>query len=380
MEVIRPNQPRIIIFFSTKTFPPTTADHFYISDFSKSMSKIKEIDYYLVLNRKRNFNFEGINCIELKLIKNGFLKSTLFQLLYKIPILFRAFKQKKVIFITNDKYVGIVLRFWNSILFQRHTIVGDWHHKSSPLVDRLFLQSCDKNIYISSGMKKYAEQISTNNIGGNSILSPMGVNPNTFDIELSKRDARTELNLPIGKKIFGYFGRFTTFGQEKGIRICLESLIDLPDDYFFVAAGATEEDLNTYTKIAKELQVFDKMTLLGTQSQSKLAIYQKACDVLVAPYPNTPHYAHNMSPMKLFEYMVAKRPIVASRLDSMTSIIDEGIFYFNPDDKLDFIIKIIDANNLDEHSDRVVRVYNDAFKYSWDSKAKLIVSFLNRKA
>jgi len=370
------NQKITVVFFSTKTYPPTTADHFYVSDFSKSMSKLKEIDYYLVLNRKKDFDFEGTNCIELKLIKNRFLKSTFIQLLYKIPLLFRSFKNKEIIFITNDKYVAILLNVWNKVLFQGHTVVGDWHHKSGAVLDFFFVRSCDKHIFISLGMEKYVTSIAKHTPTSNYILSPMGVNPSTFDITLSKKDSRIELNLPIDKKIFGYFGRFTTFGQEKGVQICLEALKNLPEDFIFIAAGGTTQELATYTEIAKNVGVSDRCILLGSQQQKELAKYQKACDVLVAPYPNTPHYAYDMSPMKLFEYMVAKRPIVASRLDSMTSIITDGIFYFQPDDKADFIKKLLEASTFEHDSDVVLGVYNTAFTFSWDSKAKQIVSFL----
>jgi glycosyltransferase involved in cell wall biosynthesis len=50
----------------------------------------------------------------------------------------------------------------------------------------------------------------------------------------------------------------------------------------------------------------------------------RAFDVCVMPFPNTPHYRTDMSPLKMFEYMAAGRAIVATDLPSVREVLTDG--------------------------------------------------------
>ena len=55
-----------------------------------------------------------------------------------------------------------------------------------------------------------------------------------------------------------------------------------------------------------------------------VATWLAAVDVGAMPYPATEHYATAMSPLKLFEYMAAGLPIVATDLPALREVLHDG--------------------------------------------------------
>ncbi len=112
----------------------------------------------------------------------------------------------------------------------------------------------------------------------------------------------------------------------------------------------------------------------------KLAIYQKACDALLMPFPFTKHYAYYMSPLKMFEYMASKRPIIASDLPSIREILNKNN---------SILVQPDDFNDLSDGVDRIIinkelsrRLAEQAFKdvqeYSWMKRVNRILNFIKK--
>ena len=135
------------------------------------------------------------------------------------------------------------------------------------------------------------------------LVSPDGVDMDIFDIDLSKERARDILGLLSHKKIIGYFGRFRTMGMGKGIEDILSALKNLDDNIMFVCVGGDSAGVAYYKEKVRDAGLSDRVVLLESVSRNKLAQYQKACDALLMPFPNTKHYAYYMSPLKMFEYI-----------------------------------------------------------------------------
>jgi glycosyltransferase involved in cell wall biosynthesis len=53
--------------------------------------------------------------------------------------------------------------------------------------------------------------------------------------------------------------------------------------------------------------------------------YQVAADVLLAPYGQELTWAGYTSPLKIFEYLAAGRPIVASHLPVLSEVLSHGV-------------------------------------------------------
>jgi len=199
-----------------------------------------------------------------------------------------------------------------------------------------------------------------------------GVNLNKFNINISKDRAREILNLPKDKIIASYVGSLYMWKQY--VKTFLDSFKYINNkNVLYLIVGGTEEQS---TKLRKIYSNYENIKFIPYVSHSKVPLYLKASDILVISYTSNNIKMRNyLAPLKLFEYMASKRPIVASDLPSIRKIVSEDdVLFFRPDDERDLAEKI---DLLIEDKDLQIKLSNNAFKkvqnYTWENRAKKIV-------
>lgn len=100
----------------------------------------------------------------------------------------------------------------------------------------------------------------------------------------------------------------------KGVDLLIDIAKDLPH-IKFALAGGNETQIKAYQQMTRDKQV-NNVTFLGYLEQNRLASLLQAADILVAPHCSG-EAATFTSPMKLFDYMSAGVPIVATEIPSM---------------------------------------------------------------
>lgn len=213
------------------------------------------------------------------------------------------------------------------------------------------------------------------------LVAPDAVDLTLFDPPVTKDDARERLGLPRDAHIVGYMGRLKTMGMEKGLTTILDALEQLPDPPRLLAVGGASEDREEYQEAASARHLNGKTLFIERVPQEKLALYQKACDVLLMPFPNLEHYAYYMSPLKMFEYMASGRPIIASDLPSVREILNkENAVLVPPEDAEALARAIEDLLNDPEKAERLAkRARKDVEAHTWEQRAEKIVRFINQK-
>ena len=112
----------------------------------------------------------------------------------------------------------------------------------------------------------------------------------------------------------------------------------------------------------------------------KIGNFQKACDILLMPFPWCEHYAYYMSPLKMFEYMASQRPIIASDLPSIREVLDEKNCLFCKPDNADDLAEKINFLVVKDNFGRSIaaEAYNKVKDYTWAKRAKNILEFINK--
>jgi glycosyltransferase involved in cell wall biosynthesis len=152
------------------------------------------------------------------------------------------------------------------------------------------------------------------------------VNPNGVDVdrlepyrERTPARWRQTLGLPDVATI-GFIG---TFGRWHGVELLPELIAEVPDARWILIGGG-----GLFDEVRDEIETRDlaaRVTMSGVVPHESALRMLACCDVCVSPHvPNpdgTPFFG---SPTKLFEYMGLAKPIVASDLDQIGAVIQDG--------------------------------------------------------
>lgn len=192
---------------------------------------------------------------------------------------------------------------------------------------------------------------------------------------VKKEDARSRLGLPRDKKIAVYVGSFYAW---KGIYVLAEAAKILSEDVLIVAVGGKENELKEIQKYLDTRRIINFKTTGYIQDAAKRDLYRAAADVLVLPNTSKEKISElYTSPLKLFSYMAARRPIVVSDLPSLREMLNESNAVLvkpdSPHDLADGIRKVI---SNPEWADKLsARAFADVQDHTWDKRAEKILSF-----
>jgi len=121
----------------------------------------------------------------------------------------------------------------------------------------------------------------------------------------------------------GYAGHLYPW---KGVDLVIEAVAALQDARGLIIGGhAQESDLARVQALAKARYCSERTTFTGMVAHAEVPARLREADVLVLPNPSSALSHAFTSPLKLFEYMAAGRPIVASDLPSIREVLSDGV-------------------------------------------------------
>ena len=169
----------------------------------------------------------------------------------------------------------------------------------------------------------------------------------------------------------------------KGMELIVPLAKILPD-YEFHIIGGTDEDILHWKQISKS----NNIIFHGFVLNKDLYKYYEQFDILIAPYQTVKSKGKSFgtvdkwaSPMKIFEYMAYKKPIVASDLPMIREILVNRVngMLCDPEDVNSWAdtIKLLTFDSA--LSQRLSQKANADFKslYTWQSRAKLAINLFH---
>ena len=142
--------------------------------------------------------------------------------------------------------------------------------------------------------------------------------------------AEAEQELPPGPIVM-YAGNLQHY---QGIDLLLDAFVLVYHQHAavqLVIVGGSAEDVEPYRARAKEVGIGDRVHFLGQRPVEQLGRYLRRADVLVSPRTKGDN-----TPMKVYSYLEAGRPVLATRLLTHTQILDDTIALLVPPNPLDF--------------------------------------------
>ncbi|MBI4065865.1 glycosyltransferase [Candidatus Kaiserbacteria bacterium] len=205
------------------------------------------------------------------------------------------------------------------------------------------------------------------------IVEPNGVDIEAFSLAIEKNEAREKLGLPQDEKIALYVGRFYEW---KGLEL-LSPAFELIPNIICVVVGGTEQE---FLKVIKASSLPPNVRIVGGKNVSEIPLWLAASDALVILGTGKNNSSLYIAPMKIFENMAARRPVVVGATESHKILIKENEAYFyEPDDAQSLATAVKTALTDPACNERVEAAYESAQYHSWHARMCRILSFIKSR-
>ncbi len=164
---------------------------------------------------------------------------------------------------------------------------------------------------LAAGVRRYAP-------GRATTVVPNGADARLFSDLPDRIEARRSLSLPLAASLLVFTG---TLRPWHGLDIAISALVELGEDVQLVVAGDGDLQPDLY-RHAQRLGVAHRIHWLGTIAHDRIPVLLAAGDIALAPYPELPSFT--FSPLKLYEYLVAGIPVIASDVGQVSDVLGHG--------------------------------------------------------
>ncbi len=199
------------------------------------------------------------------------------------------------------------------------------------------------------------------------IVEPNGVDESALLSTQTAMQARQELGLPLTERFALYVGRMYAW---KGLDI-LPAAAKLSAIPIRILGGTSEE----FKKVVGTDP--GAVACMGIKSKEEVPLWLAAADILLVlgtAHNNDSYYY--TSPMKVFEYLAARRAVVASRTPALTSVIPpDAAVWYEPDNAASLAQAIEQAST--PAPERAETGYALAAQHTWDKRAGRILAFIS---
>ncbi len=270
---------------------------------------------------------------------------------------------------TRDHYSALLLGglkplHRKKIYHEAHTFgpVEGWLMKRKAIDGLITISRALKDRYVNEGVPE--EKV---------LVAPDGVDTEMFDGSYPKEKARQELGISSGKTVVCYTGHLYDW---KGVHVLVRSALRLPDSFAIYIVGGTEREIAELREAASR-EGLSNVFVAGHVAPPAVPRYLAASDIVVLPNLSA-GLSRYTSPLKLFEYMAARRPIVASDLPAIREVLNEEnsvlVEAGNEEALAAGIVKLTEDDRL------AARVADNAFRqvqrYTWHSRAEAVLRFI----
>lgn len=366
-----------LIYFTSKRYPSSTADHLFVRSMAEAFTTHLGGNFRFYVTGVIPAELSEANACTLGAPRR--FRSLFYFLRIPFLVLSEKYTNGDTVFFSNDPYILSSLIWWKKLIGFKYNVCSDWHMLFEDWRDWYIAKGSDFLVSTTEHLKKLILEKTA--IREEKIrVAYGGVSLRSFDgVTESLRELRIRLKLPLENELVGYVGFYKTMGMSKGIDTMLQALSVLKDSStIMVFVGGRNNEIEEYQKMAESLGVREKTIFIPAVPSSLIPSYEKAMDILVIPYPDQPHFRKYGFPMKVYEYMASKKPILYSDLPIMKEMLADSAVSFEADNHNDLSQKIKDVVEQKIDTDALVQhAYEKVKDATWLARAEHIISFVS---
>ncbi|MFC1559023.1 glycosyltransferase family 4 protein [Gemmatimonadota bacterium] len=325
--------------------------------------------------------------IQIPFIGLSFIRPLSFQVACNLALFFRMSRRIDAVYVRqmNSCLPLLIARIFRVTCiyelsndpFLAYEKLGIIRRTFEKFMDRSSIRLANKVVVLSEWSKERLSRL-----GG--VPAPkIAVMPSGADLDLfrpmDKTECRTNLKLDPSLLYIGFIG---SFHVDQGIDYLIDaapSILSRNNDVRFLLVGDGPAS-GPWRKKVEELRLGEVFIFSGLVNYRSVPEYIGAMDICVAPHSPSTNQA---SPVKLFDYMACRRPIVASNIEVVRQIVEECgcailVEPADTDALADGIITLLDDEGMrDSMADRGLRHVVD--NYNRKKAADDLIRIINEK-
>ena len=267
-------------------------------------------------------------------------------------------------------YLATLLK--NKVIFEIHEIISEKKNhraivfkkliKSKYLKKLIVISTALKNIYLK---KKYMNDAIVQ-------VAHDGADETNSNIKINLLGSNEQLKV-------GYVGHLY---KGRGIETIVECAKKI-NNMTFHLVGGLKKDIEYWRNFSKKLNL-KNIFFYGFVTPYETTKYRNSFDILLAPYEKkvsifgseTGDTSKFMSPLKIFEYMSHKKPIIASDLPVIREVLNEKNSILVESNNINLWIEAIyKLENIKNREIISNQALLDFYQYSWKKRADLVIKF-----
>ncbi|MCD4792896.1 MAG: glycosyltransferase family 4 protein [Bacteroidales bacterium] len=373
-----------IIYISDSILPSKTANSVHVMNMCNSLAEIGHEVLFIAVSTKQLelknvdniFSFYGIKkTFNLKIISALHFKNKILNAIYREliinPKIKKILKNHKPDIVYGRQVFGcyIAAKTGFPVILESHAPMWEIGPVNNLYFNKLIKHKNFVRLIVITEALKNIYRKKNYNIDDIAVLPDASVPVPDFSHKI-KLNSNSD-NLKIMYTGHLYPGR----GTENIIYLAEQ----LPEHDFYIVGGL-EKDIDFW----KSKSNFKNLHFLGFIPPAEVYKYRNSADILLAPYQKKVlvYGAHEtsqfMSPLKIFEYMSSKKPVICSDLPVLREILNENNAILVPPDDYESwknaVIKL--AENPSFGAELANNSYNDFLEsYTWDKRAEILTRF-----
>ncbi len=288
-----------------------------------------------------NVDMKGLNVIRsprFKFIKNvpiGFSIQKMFLWWILLGMAYQRLKQFDYLCVHTHEdavFMGVVLRkmFGITHVYDMHSSLPQQFEnykttsskaflKFAYMMERMALKNSDAVITICSSLFEHAKSVNRENFKAliENVSSTIGCSADDEQV----KNLKEELGI-IGEKAVIYTG---TLENNQGIDLMIDAFaeaVDLIPPAKLIIVGGEPEQAEFYRRYAEKRNIANKVLLTGKMPVETMAVFMKIADILVSP-----RSIGTNTPLKIYTYLEAGKPILATNLKTHTQVLSKDDSY-----------------------------------------------------
>jgi glycosyltransferase involved in cell wall biosynthesis len=252
--------------------------------------------------------------------------------------------------------IGVLLKWLRGykLVYEKHSHISSY--KRGPLrnivlgiyrfLEVLVIRNAD---LVFAGPGVYKEVTTINKQGCAQVIYCIPSSRVTSNTQRAE-EIRRQLVLADSDLLITYVG---TFAQYQGIDLLISAIPEVLNEKSnaqFLIIGGFPEEIEQCKGLLGSSGVLDHVTFLGIVNPDETAHYLFASDILLSP-----RTAGKTNPIKIFDYLKANRPIVATNHISNSRILDDSMSQLTEVDAVEFARGILNLMKDADRRDRLAK-------------------------